>query len=100
MSPGLTRWEAIKRDKTKPAFFFNRALAHLMRKDTEPALKDVQEGLRLAPDSLDGVRIRGRILIQMGKGIEGRLDLGRFLDAQPKHPAAADVRRLLKGEGK
>ena len=77
--------EALKRDSKMASAYAGLAKLYQKQQKLEPALKMADAALRLSPDYEGGHYLRGRILMQLGREKEGRVELAaaqKALDSQ------------------
>ena len=67
--------EALKRDTKMASAYAGLAKLYQKQQKFEPALKMADETLRISPDYEGGRYLRGRILMQLGREKEGRMEL-------------------------
>ena len=77
--------EALKRDSRMASAYAGLAKLYQKQQKLEPALKMADATLRISPDYEGGHYLRGRILMQLGREKEARVELAaaqRTLDSQ------------------
>ena len=67
--------EALKRDSRMASAYAGLAKLYQKQQKLEPALRMADTALRLSPDYEGGHYLRGRILMQLGREKEGRVEL-------------------------
>jgi tetratricopeptide (TPR) repeat protein len=66
--------EALKRDAKSAGSYLGLAKLYQKQNKPEPGLKMIDTALRLSPDIHGGHFLRGRILTQLGRGAEARVE--------------------------
>jgi Flp pilus assembly protein TadD len=87
--------EALKRDSKSAGSYLGLAKLYQKQNKPEPALKMIDEALRLLPDIHGGHFLRGRILTQLGRREEARLE---FAAAQKGMQGKLDKERQSRDE--
>ena len=67
--------EALKRDRKMASAYAGLAKLYQKQQKLEPALKMADTMLRITPDYQGGHYLRGRILMQLGREKEARVEL-------------------------
>ncbi len=87
--------EALKRDRKMASAYAGLAKLYQKQQKLEPALKMADTMLRITPDYQGGHYLRGRILMQLGREKEARVELAA---AQKALDAGLEKGRKRAGE--
>src|SRR5712664_1200283 len=86
--------EALKRDTKMASAYAGLAKLYQKQQKFEPALKMADTTLRMSPDYEGGHYLRGRILMQLGREKEGRMELAAAQKALDSRLETAREKRM------
>src|SRR5438128_527366 len=78
--------------------FLSRAKGYLQHKQFKRALADLDEALRLNPQSGDALMVRATVRVEMGDYREALADVERRLQLEPPEPLALLTRGNLRAQ--
>ena len=86
--------EAVRRDSKMASAYAGLAKLYQKQQKFEPALKMADTTLRMSPDYEGGHYLRGRILMQLGREKEGRMELAAAQKALDSRLETAREKRM------